>query len=1428
MNALPDFDDLAGFHPAVARWFRRAFPQGATTTQAQAWAQARTGADVLVSAPTGSGKTLSAFLVALDELVTRGERAPLPDTVQVLYVSPLKALSNDIEKNLQAPLNGIRDALFELGCADVGIRTAVRTGDTSASERALMRRLPPHVLVTTPESLFILLTSTSGRAMLGDVRTVIVDELHALAGSKRGAHLMLSLERLAALGTRRPARIGLSATVTPIAEVADYLRGAPAHEVDCHIVNAGHRRDRDLALEMPGSALDAVMSAEVWTEIYDRLAALAQAHRTTLIFVNQRRIAERVARHLAERLGDEHVTAHHGSLAREHRLQAEQRLKAGQLKALVATSSLELGIDIGDVDLVCQLGSPRWISAFLQRVGRAGHAVGAVSKGRLFPLTMDDLVESVALLDAVQRGELDRNRDIGAPLDVLSQQALAEVGCGEWDEDALFDLVRRAWPYRNLQRAQFDAVVAMLAEGYTTRRGRRGAYLHHDAVNRRLRPRRGAALTAVTNAGVIPDQFDSDVILLPEGQRIGSLNEDFAFESLPGDIFQLGNTAYRITKVETGKVLVEDAHGQPPTLPFWLGEALGRSDELSQAVSRLFADMEARLREGDERDPEVAGVPATAWQQLRAFLGAALGALGVLPTRGTVVFERFFDEVGDAHLVIHSPFGSRINKAWGLALRKRFCRTFNFELQASALEDSIILSLGPTHSFPLDEVSRYLHPSSARDVLVQALLDVPMFPTRFRWVASVALAIRRMNGGRRVPPQFQRSDAEDLLTVVFPDQVACLENLSGPREVPDHPLVAQSLHDCLHDTMDVDGFLRLVEGLSTGAIRVVCADLTAPSPLAGAILNARPYAFLDDGEAEERRTRAVSQPRLHEIGNGEVLARLDPAATAQVRDEAWPVVRDADELHDALMVHGFLTAEEVRRLGEQWRDVLLAAGRAVLASGNHAQCLVATERSAAFAAAVPAMALALPPFAATQLVEAPDAALLELVRGRLELLGPTTAAELAGTLELPLPPVEAALARLEGEGGAMRGRFDPAIDGEQWCDRRLLARIHRLCRQQRRARVQAVPPAQFMRFLLHWHGLDHAGGVEQRRQGEGGLLAVIGQLEGWVAPAVAWERDLLPARLRDYQPALLDRLCSSGQVAWWRPVNGEASRAGRGASPIRSTPIMLASRGGLPQWRAQAGIGNAPMPEMSGKARRVADVLRSHGALFLDDLQHACGLIATELEAALAELVAGGCVACDSFAGLRTLVAPAAVRDRLHRRGRALDVGQAGRWALVPPPRPAPAMSAGGLADPAVEHIARVLLRRYGVVFRALLARESCLPPWRELHYVYRRMEAREEVQGGRFVDGFAGEQFALPEAAAALRQASAEAGQLALSAADPLNLLGILVGGSKLPATARNRILLADGIPVAALSGSQVRPLQAADPATTWSWHNALLRRTA
>jgi len=1396
----------ASFHPAVAGWFKSRFP-APTEAQVRAWAVTSQHKNALIAAPTGSGKTLAAFLSAINDLVVEGLSKGLSDEVHVLYVSPLKALSNDIQKNLQEPLAGIRDQLLEQGLDDVPIRDAVRTGDTSAFERNRMRRTPPHILVTTPESLFILLTSESGRAMLKSVKSVIVDELHSVAGSKRGSHLMLSLERLEALCERPPVRVGLSATVKPLADMARFLVGA--HDTDVEIVDTGHVRERDLGLELPRSPLEAIMANEVWDELYDRLAELVQQHRTTLIFVNNRRLAERAARHLAERVGPEHVACHHGSLSKEHRLSAETRLKEGRLKVLVATSSLELGIDIGDIDLVCQMGSPRLISALLQRVGRAGHAIGAIPKGRLFPLSLDDLVECTALLDSVRRGELDRIHVPKKPLDVLSQQIVGEVACREWGVEELLAAFRRAQPYADLTAEEFEQVLKMLAEGYSTRRGRRSAYLHYDTVNGRLRPRRGAKLTAVTNAGVIPDQFDYDVVLNPEGLRIGSIGEDFAFESMPGDIFQLGNTSYKVQKVEVNKVFVEDAHGQAPTLPFWVGEAPARSAELSASVSRLRELANERLDESGPRGleqwlRESMQLDEAAASQLATYLAAGKAALGTLPTLDTVIYERFFDDVGDTHLVIHSTYGSRINRAWGLALRKRFCRQFNFELQASALEDSIVLSLGPTHSFPLADCKNYLKSATAEDVLVQALLDAPVFGTRWRWDAAIALALVRNRNGKRMPAPFQRADSEDLLTVVFPDQVACAENLTGPRQIPDHPLVKQTIDDCLREFMDVDGFLALLKRIEDGAVQVHCLDLSAASPLAHAIIGARPYAFLDDGDAEGRRTRSVSTDRLLDPKDAADLGRLDPEAIAKVKAEAWPDVGNHDELHDALVVYGYLTAPEV----EPWKPhlVRLREERRVI---YHDGLWVAVERSAEFERAK----------------SGDTEALAEILRSRLELVGPVTESSLAVGLDLPAGQIRAALLAVEAQGSIIRGNFSGK--GEEWCDRRLLIRIHRLTRDRKRSEIQAVPPAQFMRFLFRWQRVAMEN-HDDRREGEAGLLAVLQQLEGFAIPAGAWERDILPLRVKQYLPQSLDKLCAAGRIVWYRPFEASGSEIAPAAAPVRSTPIMLVGREALAHWQRN---GEAPdsVESLSARGRKILETLRQHGASFFDDLVSDTGLLRSDIELGLGELVSRGRLTSDSFAGIRALITSKKRRERLRQYRRPfLSLEDAGRWSL--PRHVAAATSADALGAPAVDHIARVLLRRYGVVFRKLLERESGLPPWRELFYVYRRMEARGEIRGGRFVSGFAGEQFALPETADLLRDISRDAAvdRISISAADPLNLVGIVIPGERVPALSGNRVLFEQGTAVAVQTGSDVQFLKDVPEKSRWEIRNLLIRRQA
>ncbi|HEY7962697.1 MAG TPA: DEAD/DEAH box helicase [Steroidobacteraceae bacterium] len=1433
----------AEFHPAVRAWFERTFA-APTAAQQAAWPQIAAGRHVLIAAPTGSGKTLAAFLAVIDELVrTALTTGTLADETHVVYVSPLKALSNDIHRNLEAPLAGIDAELRARGLAEHGIRTFVRTGDTPQHERTAMRKRPPHIVVTTPESLYILMGSESGRQMLATTRTVIVDEIHAMAGSKRGVHLALTLERLEALAGRRLTRVGLSATQKPIEDVARFLVGMrnldAAGEPACSIVDAGHVRARDLALEIPAAPLEAVMSGEVWTQLYDRLAQLVGEHRTTLVFVNTRRQAERIARHLSERLGEEHVTAHHGSMAKESRLDAEQRLKAGKLRALVATASLELGIDIGDVDLVCQIASPRSIAAVLQRVGRSGHFIGGTPKGRLFPLSRDDLVECAALLAAVRRGELDRLRVPDKPLDVLAQQIVAEAAAHEWDSAALFTLCRGAYPYRELTRAEFEELVRMLAEGYSTRRGRHGALIHHDAVNQRIRGRRSARLTAITSGGTIPDTADYQVILEPQAQFVGTVNEDFAVESLQGDIFQLGNVSYRILRVEQGRIRVEDAHGEPPSIPFWLGEAPGRTDELSASVSRLRSGLEAHLDAGAEGAcawlVAEAGIDAPAAVQLVAYLAAARAALGALPTQQLIVLERFFDEAGGMQLVIHSPFGSRINRAWGLALRKRFCRSFNFELQAAATEDSIVLSLTTAHSFELEEVARYLHSNTVRPLLVQALCAAPMFPVRWRWSATIALALPRFRGGKKLPAPLARMAAEDLLTAIFPDQVACAENLPGELEIPDHPLVRQAIRDCLEDAMDVAGFERLLRGLEAGSIRCVARDLTEPSPLALEVLSARPYAFLDDAPLEERRTQAVVSRRWLDPQSAADLGKLDAAAIERVRTEAWPDATDPDELHDALLWLSFLTEAEAQA-GPGWPALLatLAAARRVTLLDSGTQRLwVTAERLPLFVPLYPQARLepaVTAPAAYQQELAAADA-LREVVRGRLTGLGPTRAATLAASLGLPTGAVDAALAALQAEGFVMRGAFTPESTGpDEWCERRLLARIHRYTVKRLRAEIEPTEARDFLRFLFEWQRVT----ASARMEGPDAVGAVLAQLEGVEAPASAWETELLPARISEYEPAWLDEQCLAGRFVWTRlaPRRGSSER---GAAPVRATPIVLLARRNLRLWSTLTGPGEGAV--LTAGAQRAAAQLRQHGASFFDEIVAGTGLLPSQAEEALAELVALGLVNSDSFAGLRALLVPAdrrrpALGGRRRRRLALFGMDAAGRWSRIARPAAAaePDAAARALAEETVEHVVRTLLRRWGVVFWKLLAREAeWLPPWRDLLMCCRRLEARGEIRGGRFVQGFSGEQYAAPEAIGLLREMRRKPreGQcVSLSAADPLNLVGILTPGVRLPSLAGNRVLYRDGVPLALLAGGEVSFLETLPPEEQWQARNRLLRR--
>jgi ATP-dependent Lhr-like helicase len=1393
LNYLPEMHE---FHPIVQSWWSRHIANDPTPAQSAGWSSIRSGRDTLIAAPTGSGKTLAAFLHSIDELFREGlERGALPDEVRVIYVSPLKALSTDIHRNLAEPRREIRALAERAGLPPVRITAATRSGDTPQSERAAMLRKPPHILVTTPESLYLLLTAERSREMLRTVRTVIIDEIHAIIETRRGAHLALSLERLNHVAGRRLQRIGLSATQRPIEQVAEFLSGCGER---AHIVDEGHVRALDLALELTASPVEAVMSKEVWDEVYDRLAQLIAEHRTTLVFANTRRLAERAAAELTSRLGEDAVTAHHGSLSKETRLDAEDRLKTGKLKALVATASMELGIDIGHVDLVCQLGSPHRIATLLQRVGRSGHSVHGTPKGRLFPTSRDDLVECTALLRAVRARELDRIIIPPEPMDVLGQQIVAECAAEEWRENELYALVTRAYPYRTLTRERFDEIVHMLGRGISTHRGRRGALLHHDAVQARLQGRKGARMLAITSGGAIPDVADYRVIMEPEGTFIGTLNEDFAVESMAGDVFQLGNTSWRVLKVETGVVRVADAEGVPPSIPFWLGEAPTRSNELSQQVSQLRSEIDARLDDGTACDwlTQHVGIPGTAATQIVHYFAETKRLLGAIPTQETLVLERFFDEGGGMQLVLHAPFGARVNRAWGLSLRKKFCQNFNFELQAAATDEGLLLSLGPSHSFPLDDVFRYLNPATVRETLVQAMLDSPIFQTRWRWVAMLALTVPRTRNGKRTPPQIQRMIAEDLLSSVFPDATACLEHVVGEREVPDHPLVVQTIRDCLEEAMDLPALETILRAVLAGNLQLVARDTTEPSPLASEIVNARVYQFLDGAPLEERRTHAVYTRRATEPSSSNDLAALDVSAIQRVRDEAFPTADTLDELHDALLIAGFLREVEARAVGgADWPvlfEQLVQQRRAARVHTRSGDVWVTAERLPELRAILSEPACVEPDLAAprgSRIDWTPEEAFVELLRSRMDVMAVQSASAIAGWFDTP-HSIEQALLALENEGRVLRGYFTPGTRELEWCDRRLLARVHRHTLDRLRAEIQPVHAQDFMRFLFRWQRVEPSA----RAEGVAGVASIIEQLGGFEAAAAAWEADILPARVGRYDASMLDMLSLSGRIVW-----GRVSRAGGQASaPMGATPLVLAPRESFHVWQSECDADT-----LGPAAAKVHALLVERGALFYHELVAASGLAAAHVEDALGELVGAGLATADAFAGLRALLVPE--HRRANQRSLAMpNIANAGRWSLLSAPR-----------DPdgdAVEQRARALLRRYGVVFRRLLAREACAPSWRDLVSVYRRMEARGELRGGRFVHGMSGEQFALPEAVGLLRSVRKEAHTGALqsvSACDPLNLVGIVTPeAERVAALRRNRVIYRDGVAIAAVESGTPRML--------------------
>jgi ATP-dependent Lhr-like helicase len=1366
---------LGSFHPAVREWFERRFPAGPTEAQAGGWPAIVAGRHTLICAPTGSGKTLAGFLAAIDALYQAHEAGEtIAGATQVVYLSPLKALAVDVHTNLEEPLAEIAEVARELGFEPAPITVAVRTGDSTSSERQMMLRRPPNLLVTTPESLYLYLTAERSRATLATVSTVIVDEIHALARDKRGSHLALSLERLQAVTQRPPVRIGLSATVKPVETAAGLLVGgglcplgsSPGGELSGGepgpaIVDAGHRRRLDVSLELPDGELEAALSGDHFDEILDRIAAHVDKQRTTLVFVNTRKLSERVAHELGERLGEDAVSAHHGSLSRERRQRVERRLRAGELRALVATASLELGIDVGPVELVCQIGSPHSIATFLQRVGRANHQRTGVPRGIVYPTTRDELVECAALLAAVHRGRLDALHPPEQPLDILAQQIVAETAARGEDgvaEEELFALFTRAWPYRRLTREEFDEVLELVSVGIETGRGRRMAYLHRDRVNGQLRARRGARLASLTSGGAIPETGDYRVLMEPGDVFVGTVNEDFAIESMRGDVFLLGTHPWQVVQVTNGVMRVRDAAGRHPTVPFWLGEAPGRTDELSEEVSRLRSGVAERLDDGGR---EVAisfvaresGVDVVAAALVVDYLRAGRTALGgVLPTHEDIVFERFFDETGGMQLIVHAPLGARINRALGLGLRKKFCLTFDFELQAAASNDAVLLSLGPQHSFPLEDVPAFLRSHNVQDAVSQAVLRSPMFTARWRWNLNRSLAVLRRKGGRVNPFNIQRMEAADLMAAVFPSLAACQDNApAGPVEIPDHPLVRETMGDCLNEAMDIEGLKALVRRFEQGTVHVHFLDTVEPSVLAHEILNGAPFTYLDeDTEIGERRSRAVPLRRGLPVEPRE-LGRLDPDAIERVRSEATPDVRDPDELHDVLLS---LLATGPRHDWAEHFETLARAGRCF---EIHAPALTdvlwgATERRGELEALFPG-ARFLPdhplPAGLARVLDADEAA-VTLVQGHLEISGPVTAEDLSAVTGLAGSSVMIALEALRARGFAVSGRFEPDR-GEQWCARRLLARIHSYTRERRRATVRPITQEEWQAFLESWW--HTAAGTQ--RHGRAGLAEVIEQLQGFELPAGDWER-IFAERVESYRPEWLDDLCLSGEVAWGRlsvlePVREADDPAaekplGAAKTPSRRTPITFTLRQDLP-WLLQAHRGaTAPAEPTVGAGREVLDALRGQGALFHSDLQAITNRLPTEVEEGVWDGVARGLLTADGWGAVRSLLnarTRLAPRPRSHprrtSRGRRGPWRQAveGRWTLLPTARTIEEV------EELAETVAWQLLLRWGVVFRDVYLKERLAVPWREVLWALRRLEARGLIRGGHFVTGVTGEQFA-------------------------------------------------------------------------------------
>jgi ATP-dependent Lhr-like helicase len=1333
---------MPGFLPFVDRWFAEAFGEP-TEPQRRGWPAIASGRDTLIVAPTGSGKTLAAFLWALDHLHRLGLEGRLEDRVYVVYVSPLRALNNDIEKNLKEPLAGIRAAAAAEGLRPPEVRMAVRTGDTLAAQRQAMTRRPPHVLITTPESLYILLTAERFRPALAGTRVVIVDEIHALMGGKRGAHLALSLERLQALVEAhapgaRPQRIGCSATVSPVEEALAFLTGATAR--DPVAIDAGFSRELDLRVVAAVDDFLTAPSDTVWEASLQEIAELVQAHRTTLVFCQSRRAAERLARDLDDRIGEGRVAAHHGSLSRRGRLDAEHRLKQGELRALVATSSLELGIDIGAIDLVIQVQSSRSVATTLQRIGRAGHRLTQVSKGRIVVTKGEELLEAAAVVRSIRERRLDRIAVPQAPLDVLAQQIVAAVAAESIAVDELYGRFRQAAPYRGLGRDDFVAVVRSLAEplpadvrGVTPR-------ILWDRVNDRLHARRGSRLLALTSGGTIPDAGLYDVFVADTDLKVGTLDEEFVTESLPGDVFLLGSNAWRIVTVRAGRVLVEDGHGMSPTIPFWRGEHPARSWDLGLAVGRLRRDAAERLDAPDFAAWAAAecGADGRAAAALGAWLRKAGEVLDGVPDDQGIVVESFSDEMGGRHAMIHSVFGMRVNGAWGLALREKMRRLFGLQAEASHVDDGILMSFAPGQVPPdPGRLPTLVPPEELEALLGHALIGSPLFATRFRQAAVRALFIARTQGGQRVPAYLTRLKADALL-----------EAVGGQAEFP---VVAETLRECLHDAFDVPRLTRLLERLHDGEMWTRQVDAPLPSPFVYPLLLAWDWAYLDAGHAEERRSDAVVMRKAWSVAPGPL--RPDIVATVEAelgRTTPERRARDPNELAAVLDDLGDLDEDEIadRVVAEPRRLLEALAGEGRVTSitlGGRRAWIPATDRDL---------------YAGLDGDDGLERVALRALRTR----GPLTAAGLAVRYGVGDEAVARVLDRLVARGLVRRGAYLEGAAGPQYVHVAVLDAIQRRQVHARRVPRPLAAPEQLSAALLRRHHLH----PDHRLVGAPGVLAALELLQGEDIPVRVWEQALLPGRVEGYQREWLDRLGLGGEIVWtvFDVTGGDPRRSGRVGVALRENLGWLRHRPASP-------------PELDARTKNVLLHLQLRGASFVQDLTRVTGLSTADTLATLWALFWAGLVSPDSFSVIVAGTGPprstpgAAPPRRRRRRGQSRGVlpqlPLVGRWSAFGDDEPLG-------AEERDEARARLLLSRYGV-----LARELAGGDWSTLRHTLLRLEYGGEVARGYFVEGLSGEQYALADA---LRDLDAPARRaephVLVNMVDPANLWGRLFALSR------------------------------------------------